>query len=352
MKYRGVVYDVGLQFSPGIFSVDPFNPELVKHDMKVLANEVYANAVRIEGEDIQRLVIATEAAHEEGLKVLFNPWKMNADVAETIEYMTKASIEAERLRKKGIDLIFVAGCEYTIFSQGAFPGETFNERVMFMLKNGAAPGVDFEKTQDLDDAIIRLNEILAKICESVRANFEGPLTYSAGTWENVNWDPFDIVGIDYYRRGESEEEYLSKLEQYKSSKPLLVMEVGSCAYEGAGAKGDGGFAVFQGVNPDGTVIYTDGIIPIRSESEQADYVQSQVELLNKSGVDGVFVFEFAFPLMPHSEEIGKDVDMTCFALVKSFPNHDPRSQNIPNWEAKEALYRLADVYGEIARRKK
>ena len=348
MKYRGVVYDVGLQFSPGIFSVDPFNPELVKYDMKVLANEVHANAVRIEGEDIQRLVVATEAAHAEGLKILFNPWKMNANVEETIEYMTKASIEAERLRKKGIDLIFVAGCEYTIFSQGAFPGETFNERVMFMVTNGAAPGVDYKKTQDLDDALIRLNEILAKICESVRANFEGPLTYSAGTWENVNWDPFDIVGIDYYRRGESEEEYLSKLEKYKSSKPLIVMEVGSCAYEGAGAKGDGGFAVFQGVNPDGTVIYTDGIIPVRSESEQADYVQTQVELLNKSGVEGVFIFEFAFPLMPHSEEIGKDVDMTSFALVKSFPNDDPRSQNIPNWEAKEGLHRLGKVYGKIA----
>ncbi|PUZ30593.1 hypothetical protein DCM91_01005 [Chitinophaga costaii] len=348
MNYRGVVYDVGLQFSPGPFSVDPFSPEQVKHDMKVISKELHANSVRIEGEEIQRLVVATEAAHEAGLKVLFNPWKMNADAEETIKYMAQAAVAAEKLRKKGVDLVFVAGCEYTIFSQGAFPGETFNDRVMFMVTNGGVPGHGPEKTRAMDDANKKLNEILAKICKGVRANFNGKITYSSGTWEEVNWDLFDIVGIDYYRRGETEEEYLRKLEQYRSDKPLLVMEVGSCAYEGAAVKGDGGFAVFQGVNPDGTIIYQDGIIPVRSEKEQADYVETQVNILSKSGIEGVFVYVFAFPIMPFSEEKGKDMDMTSYALVKTYPKHDPRFQKLPNWEYKEAFHRLADLYGKMA----
>jgi len=352
MNYRGVVYDVGLQFSPGPFSVDPFNPEQVKHDMQVIAKELHANSVRIEGEEIQRLVVATEAAHAAGLKVLFNPWKMNADAPQTIDYMAEAAVEAEKLRKKGVDLIFVAGCEYTIFSQGAFPGETFNERVMFMVTNGGAPGHGQEKTPAMDEANKKLNEILAKICEGVRANFKGKITYSSGTWEEVNWNLFDIVGMDYYRRGEPEQEYIAKLEKYKSDKPLLVMEVGSCAYEGAGALGDGGFIAFQGVNPDGTVIYKDNVTPVRSEKEQADYVETQVNLLSKSSADGVFIYVFAFPIMPFSEEIGKDMDMTSYALVKTYPKHDPRFQKIPNWEYKEAFHRLSKVYGKMAEAQK
>ncbi len=348
MKYRGIVYDVGLQFSPGPFSVDPFNAEQAQYDMHILAKDLHANAVRIEGEEIPRLVSASQAAHAAGLKVLFNPWKMNADAEETISYMKEAAVEAEKLRVQGIDIIFVAGCEYTIFSKGAFPGETFNERVMFMISNGAAPGHNQERTPEMLDANRKLNLILEEICDNVRATFNGPVTYSSGTWEDVNWELFDIVGIDYYRRAEPAEEYVSKLMDYKSEKPLLVMEVGSCAYEGAGDLGDGGFIPFQGVNADGTIIYKDNQIPVRSEKEQADYVQTQVELLSNSIAEGVFIYVFAFPIMPHSEEIGKDMDMTSFALVKSYPKHDPRSENLPNWAPKEAFYRLSKVYAKLA----
>ncbi len=347
MKYRGVVYDVGLQFSPGPFSVDPFNPDQVVYDMNVIANELHANAVRIEGEEIHRLVTAARAAHEAGLKVLFNPWKMNANAEETIAYMAEAAKEAEKLRLEGVDILFVAGCEYTIFSQGAFPGETFNERVGFMVEHVFGPHSGGEESPEMKAANDRLNEILAQIMEKVRVSFKGSVTYSSGTWEKVNWDLFDIVGIDYYRRGESAEEYLGKLKTYKTDKPLLVMEVGSCAYKGAAAKGDGGFAVFQGVNPDGTIIYQDNVIPVRSEKEQADYVETQATLLADSEADGVFIYVFAFPIFPHSEEIGKDMDMTSYALVKSYPKHDPRSKNIPSWEPKEAYHRLAKVYGEM-----
>lgn len=348
MKFRGVVYDVGLQFSPGPFSVDPFNPDQVRYDMKVIASDLHANAVRIEGEEIYRLVTAAKAAHEAGLKVLFNPWKMNADAKETAEYMKEAAIEAEKLRKEGIDLIFVAGCEYTIFSKGAFPGETFNERVGFMIEHVFGPDGKEKNSPEMAGASKRLNEILATIVSGVRIHFKGPVTYSSGTWEEVDWDLFDIVGIDYYRRGESAEDYLDKLKTFKTDKPLIVMEVGSCAYEGAAAKGDGGFAIFQGVNPDGTIIYQDNIIPVRSEKEQADYVETQATLLADSDADGVFIYVFAFPIFPHSEEIGKDMDMTSYALVKSFPKNDPRSENIPNWEPKEAYHRLSKVYGEMA----
>ncbi|KAF2622482.1 hypothetical protein BU25DRAFT_452006 [Macroventuria anomochaeta] len=132
MKYRGVVYDVGLDFNDtGEFSVEPFNPALVGHDMRVIANNLHANAVRIEGEEIHRLVTAARLAHSVGLTVFFNPWKMNASIDKTRVYMGEAAQAAEQLRAEGVDIAFVAGCEYSIFSKGIFPGDNFKERGMW-----------------------------------------------------------------------------------------------------------------------------------------------------------------------------------------------------------------------------
>jgi hypothetical protein len=347
LKYRGVVYDVGLQYNSGSYSVETFNPDLIKYDLSVIVNELHANTVRIEGEDISRLVSATEIAHAAGLKVFFNPWKMGANAEETVAYMKEAAIAAEKLRIQGIDLVFVAGCEYSFFSKGVFQGETLNERIAFMIKNATNPAYAQGKSPELTAAYEKLNVILSDICKVVRTQFKGSVTYASGTWEEVNWDLFDIIGVDYYRNGESEQQYVDGLKRYKSSKPLLVMEVGSCTYEGAAARGGGGFAIIQGTNPDGTIKYEGGITPIRSEKEQAGYVATQVDLLSKTDAEGVFIFVFAFPIMYYSEFV--DLDMTSFSLVKSFRKEDPRSQKIPSWEPKEAYKRLAEVYSKMAK---
>lgn len=318
--------------------------------MAAIANDLHANTVRIEGEDISRLVSATEVAHAIGLKVFFNPWKMNADAGETISYMKEAAKAAEALRKKGIDLTFVAGCEYTIFSKGAFPGDTFNERLQWMVsKMGGNPNFA-DATADMSAGSARLNVILESVCKGVRQNFHGLLTYAAGTWEKVNWNLFDIVGIDYYRQGESAEQYVEGLNKFRVSKPLVVMEVGSCTYKGAAARGAEGFAILQGINPDGTGIFEGGKVPVRSESEQADYVETQVKLLKDADVDAIFIFLFSFPIMPLGEG-AKDRDMTSFSLVKTFPKEDPRSQLMPPWKPKEAFYRLAEIYRSMATEK-
>jgi hypothetical protein len=84
MKYFGVVYDVGWRIlGTGDSSVEPFDPELARYDMKVIAESLGANAVRVEGEDLDRLKVASYAAHEAGLAVWFSPWKMNVGVEAT-----------------------------------------------------------------------------------------------------------------------------------------------------------------------------------------------------------------------------------------------------------------------------
>ncbi|RDW92921.1 uncharacterized protein DSM5745_00243 [Aspergillus mulundensis] len=353
MKYRGVVYDVGLNFNGTGLSVEPFSPPQAEYDMRVIATELHANAVRIEGEEIGRLVTATRAAHSAGLTVFFNPWKMNDDVTGTRVYLEEAAKEAEKLRNEGVGIIFVAGCEYSIFSKGVFPGESFNERVMWMASHfpqgqmpegGNMPPAFREKAG-------ALNEALRSFVATARSHYHGPLTYSAGTWEAefIDWGMFDMVGLDYYRRGESEEQYVSGLQLYKRfEKPLVVMEVGCCAYEGAAERGDGGFALLKGTNPDGSGIFEGGVVPTRSEAEQAGYIGTQLGLLDsaEAGVDGVFVFVFAFPCM-RAGEGAKDLDMMTFSLVKYFPEEDSRNSVTPPWERKESFHRVADVFGQM-----
>ncbi|OQD69697.1 hypothetical protein PENPOL_c002G04092 [Penicillium polonicum] len=71
MKYRGVVYDVGLNFNGVGFSVEPFDPALVKYDLKTIADKLYPNAVRIEGQEITRLEIAARSAQSVDAAFIF-----------------------------------------------------------------------------------------------------------------------------------------------------------------------------------------------------------------------------------------------------------------------------------------
>lgn len=43
---------------------------------------------------------------------------MNAEVNETCAYLEDAAHAAEQLRKEGINVVFIASCEYTTFSRG------------------------------------------------------------------------------------------------------------------------------------------------------------------------------------------------------------------------------------------
>lgn len=350
-RFWGVVYDVGLNFTGTGYSVEPFNPALVKHDMHVIATQLHANAVRIEGEDVSRLVLAARAAHDVGLAVYFNPWKMNATAEETRDYLSEAAKAAEELRSvDGVDMVFLIGCEYTIFSKGCFPGATFAERVTWFgtqLHLTGEPNLT-NPPQAILDKSTHLNEFLRLLVEATRQHFEGPISYSAGSWERVDWSIFDIVGIDHYRRGESAEDYVSSLKKYRLEKPLGVMEVGCCAYEGAGVRGDGGFALLKGVNPDGSGVFENDVVPIRSEKEQADYIETQLGLLESQELHAAFVYLFSFPSFPAGEG-NKDLDMMAFSLVKTFNESDVRSKEMPPWAPKEAFHRLAGVFDRFTR---
>ncbi|MDE6692131.1 MAG: hypothetical protein K2K05_01970 [Muribaculaceae bacterium] len=341
---RGVVYDVGLNFGGKTLSVNELDSVRVDYDMNIIKNILRCNTVRVEGESIDRLVLASKIASSYGLKILFNPWLHEADPASTIQYMGEAAEAAEKLKKEGADMIFVAGCEYSLFNLGAIPGSTFDERFQWITSLGTDPDSAMQKLTDMS---VSLNDILSKINAVVREKFSGKVTYSSGTWEMVDWSVFDIVGIDYYHGKESDDEYVAGVERYRCDKPVFVMEMGCCAYKGAGLLGSEGFAVFQGIDGNGQPVYRDGQTPERSESEQADYIEKNIRLLEKAGVDGVCVYLFSFPVYPFSKD-GIDLDMFSYALVKSYPSENQSWNSVPSWTPKLAFYRLGTVYSELA----
>ena len=340
----GVVYDVGLNFGGKNLSVENFRPEQVTYDMSIIKHVLNCNTVRIEGEDLNRLSIATREASKQGLKVLFNPWKMESDSATTVDYMRRASQVAEELRKEGTDIIFVTGCEYTLFNRGVFPGDTFEERMAYLYELVTMPN-SIEIIQEKSKI---LNQILHSMSSQVRQNFHGKIVYSSGAWESVDWEDFDYIGVDYYHNNESDEQYVKGFSRYTSmGKPVIVMEMGSCAYQGAAERGGNGFSIFKGVDSEGNGIYEGGKTPVRDESVQADYISKNIELLEKAGASGVMVYVFSFPIYPYSES-GIDYDMVSYALVKSFPSTDARSKQIPSWEPKKAFYRVGEIFSKFS----
>lgn len=125
------------------------------------------------------------------------------------------------------------------------------------------------------------------------------------------------------------------------------MEVGCCAYEGAAERGDGGFILLKGTNPDSSGIFEDGVVPTRSEREQADYLGTQLDLLANADVHAVFAYVFSFPCMPTGEG-AKDLDMTSYSLVKTFPDRDERPKAMPPWAPKESFHRVANFFRDHA----
>lgn len=344
ISFRGVVYDVGLNFGGNTLSVNEFDSIRVDYDMNIIKNILRCNTVRIEGESIDRLVIASKIANKYGLNILFNPWMHEANPVETIKYMEKAAEAAEILKNEGVDLIFVAGCEYSLFNYGVIPGNTFNDRFQWVTSLGDEPASALQKLTDMS---LKLNDILRQINTVVRRKFSGKVTYSSGTWETVDWGLFDIVGIDYYHGAESDDEYVAGIDRYRCDKPVIVMEMGCCAYKGAALLGSGGFAVFQGTDSEGNPIYMDGKEPQRSEAEQANYVEKNIWLLEKAGVDGVCVYVFSYPVYPYRKD-GIDFDRFSYALVKSYDEGNIHWKSIPSWTPKQAFYRLGSVYSALS----
>ncbi|WP_431679734.1 hypothetical protein [Kitasatospora sp. KL5] len=305
MRARGINYDTG--FTPdGETSRPHFDPAEVRAEMRTIAEELHCTAVRITGGDPERIALAAAHAAEYGLEVWFSPFPCGLDEDGMRPLLLDCARRAEQLRAGGTDTVLVLGCELTLFADGLLPGADLGERIAALL----AP----ETRQTLSAVAARLNAFLADTVTACRAEFGGRITYAAGTWEEVDWTPFDLVAVDAYRDAHNAARYRAELRSHAShGKPVAVSEFGCCTYTGAGDRGGLGWDVIdRSAEPP---VLRPGLA--RDEQEQVRYLQELLPVFEEEGVDAAFWFTWAGYRAPHRpQDPAHDLDLGSYGVVK------------------------------------
>jgi hypothetical protein len=311
MRPVGVNYDTGLRFD-GRSTRERFDAGAVRAELRMIADELHAPAVRVSGNNADRLMIAGEAALDAGLELWFSPMPMDLEPAEFIAFLTECGTRAEVLRQSGRgDVVLVLGCELSVFCKGFVPGETSGERIAVM--TDPATWTDEAKLAELYAGFARWGEVQQQMVAAAREVFGGRITYAAGLWEDVNWELFDIVSVDAYRDAANAATFAEDLKgRFTWGKPVAITEFGCCAYRGAADRGGSGWMIVdRSVDPpaiDGTYQ--------RDEDEQVQYLLDLAQEFEQIELRAAFWFSFAgFELPYRPGDPRHDLDLSSYGVV-------------------------------------
>ena len=339
MNYKGINYDIGTITITGGLTRETFDEAAVTKEIDIIKNELHCNAVRISGLHKERLSKAAEIALQKGLTVWLSPALHYNTQNNTMEYILKNAAEAERLRVQYPDIIFVVGCEFSVFTSGFIKGDTCEKRLqelfspVSLLKNMLGIKRSYNK---------RLNKFLKEAVQEIRKIFHGAITYASGSWEKIDWSVFDIAGIDLYRSSFNKTTYVDELRNYKKlGKPLSVMEFGCCTYKGADDKGAIGWAIvdWRKDPPELKGNYE------RDETVQSKYILDLLNIFEQEDLFAVFVFTFSSYNYVYNSNPKYDLDMASYGVVRSTPGIYNVKYNLP-WTPKDAFFVLGKYNSE------
>lgn len=311
IRARGITYDTGT-FPGDLLTRKTFDPEQVRREMTTIATQLHCDAVRVTGRDIDRLELAARIAAEAGLEVWFSPFPIDLAAEEMMRFFGDCAVRAEAMRQEGAEVVFVAGCELSIFGDGFLPGATHRDRLQ------AVATADMAWWASLDAVPERLNAFLARTAAHVRRDFGGRITYASGLWEPIDWTPFDLVSVDAYGPADDAGRFALELREHLAhGKPLAVTEFGTCAYRGASDLGAMAWQPPPGPAPD--------------EDEQVRYLERMLEVFEDVGVDTALWFSFANYDKPQEK------DIASYGVVRLLDES--------RWEPKKVFAAMASTYG-------
>ncbi len=337
MRLKGINYDVG-RVIEGHQTRPTFDAQVVRREIAIIKNDLHCNAVKIQGQSIERVMATAEDALSQGLEVWLAPELFDKSQEATLDYTVKAAVEAERLRLYWPNLVLSIGTELTAFMQGIIEGRNSTERLRNpqlreQVKAGNKP----------------LNAYLARAITAVRQVFHGNVTYaSLARVEPVDWDLFDYVCVDLYRDKYCKDIYGDLARQYLAyHKPVFIGEFGCCTYRGAEDLGAMGWNIvdWRRIPPrlKGKYMYDQGV--------QARELADQLAILDMAGVDGAFVFTFVQPATMNGWGMffmnlltGFDPDIISYSLVKSYAGKHGSTYSNLTWDTKESFKAVADYY--------
>lgn len=340
MQRKGINYDTGFTRIGAPPSREALVPAQVRREMEIIARDLHCNAVRISGSDPARIALAAEYALEHGLEVWFAPFPAEMTPDELTRYFAEAAQRAEHVRQHSQRVVFVLGCEMSLFNSGFVPGATYVERMQAMMNPQALANLSVSP----DDLIQQFNAFLRQSATAVREHFGGPITYASGPWELVDWTSFDIVGVDLYRDVSNRASYRELVRAYFTyERPVAITEFGCCTFRGAADRGSLGWAIVDRSTQPPQL--TEAVV--RDEQAQADELLDTLTILDEENVDSAFWFTFASYSYPYHADPQHDLDRAAYGVVKIL--EDSATGNIyPGmpWEPKRAFYALADYYAQ------
>ncbi|HET9636715.1 MAG TPA: hypothetical protein VFP26_12370 [Gemmatimonadaceae bacterium] len=344
MRGKGINYDTGF-LNRGSSTREPFDPEIVRGEMRIIREQLHCNAVRITGGDLNRLELAAKYAAAEGLEVWFCPFTNGLTQDELLDLLADCAERAERLRRAGASIVLVTGSELTMFTLGFLPGDTLEERLALI--------ADPTRVRPLIAALRKnFNEFLVRVVDAVRARFGGKISYASLPFEGVDWSRFDIISTDAgYRTRETPAQFRDQIRAFVAQgramgKPVAITEFGCMTFRGAAALGGSELTLIEWDSDGKPARVKENLV--RDENEQATYLRELLEVFDSEGVEYAFVYTFARYDLPHHSDAEKDFDLTSRGIVKVVDNASlARSgpyAGMP-WQPKLAFNSLAEYGG-------
>ncbi len=350
LVYRGVAYDTGSNHETGQGSISRtvWSNELMRKEIDLIADDLNANSVTIYGTRFDRLEETVAYAVERGLHIWLQPRLMDGKQHEVLDHLAQAARLAESFRVQGADIDLSVGCTHAIQTAGIMPGEFYHNRM-----GNAFPDANHNFLKpvgpiDHEDVTRKLNDFLGRAVQVARANFKGGLTYSSGEFENVDWTPFDYVGVTYYYYYQpTRADHVRVLDSYRKwNKPILISEYGTFTYDGGEEKGLLGFDIVDRSKEPPTVF--DGFV--RDEGAQADYHLRMLRLFDELGIYSAAVCEFVHPTHPHSEDPRYDLDAASMTITKCIRDDYFDHGTTYRLEPKESFKAIARYYAAVTER--
>jgi hypothetical protein len=338
MRGKGICYDTGF-FNRGVSTHDPFDPEVVGRELRIIREDLYCNAVRITGGDPDRLKVAASHAAAAGLEVWICPFTNDLTADELLDFLAGCADHAERLRRQGAEVVLLTGSELSVCNQGIVPGETFEDRVAQLNRSNPQLG------RLLATVPARVDDLLAKAVKVVRERFGGKVSYASLPFERVDWTPFDFVATDAaYRSAETADRFADGVRALLAhGKPVAITEFGCGTFKGAADRASDGAGIVEWDAATVTPVRLDGDYA-RDEDEQATYLRELLDVFEAEGVDTAFVYCFARYDLPHRDDPRVDLDMASAGVVKVLENRSGHTYPGMRWEPKAAFAALAERY--------
>ena len=340
MRGKGISYDTGWVHD-GVISRQPFDPGTVRRELRIIRDDLHCTAVRVMGGDPERLELAAACAADLGLEVWFSPYPLELATEEILELFADCAARAERVRRRGAEVVFVAGAELSLMCPGFLPGDAIDARIAALI--GAE-----HKRELVTDVSARVDAFLKTALSPIREHFGGRVTYAAVPFERIDWAPFDIVSADLYRSAEIADGFTDGVRALVAQgKPVAITEFGSATFRGAAEMGARGLEIVEYDKDTGAPARLNGDY-VRDEAGQAAYIRELLEVFDAEGVDSAFVFTFVLHEFPHRPggDPRDDLDLAGYGVVKALEDGDGGAYPGMPWEPKIAFGAVARHYGD------